>query len=140
MQDSIAKEKKWGKKCLEICAIKGEGGVGRLMANAILNFHFDFLHTSLILSHFRKEGPSVQELQYSTMFHIYRCKYCKAMSPFYCFIDTRSIDNEGYSDVIKKVLSADAHLSALQWLANKAQKVKKVGWKQNIEIRSNIQQ
>ena len=28
-------------------AIKG-GGVGPLMANAILNFHFDFLHTSLI--------------------------------------------------------------------------------------------
>ena len=27
-------------------AIKG-GGVGRLMANAILNFHFDYLHTSL---------------------------------------------------------------------------------------------
>ena len=27
-------------------AIKGGGG-GRLMANAILNFHFDFLHTSL---------------------------------------------------------------------------------------------
>ena len=35
MYDSIAKEKKWGKKCLEICAIKG-GGVGRLMANTIL--------------------------------------------------------------------------------------------------------
>ena len=46
MQDSIAKEKKWGKKCLEICAIKG-GGVGPLMANAILNFHFDYLTTSL---------------------------------------------------------------------------------------------
>ena len=29
-------------------AIKGVGGVGRLMANAILNFHFDFLNTSLI--------------------------------------------------------------------------------------------
>ena len=28
-------------------AIKG-GGVGPLMANAILNFHFDFPHTSLI--------------------------------------------------------------------------------------------
>ena len=28
-------------------AIKG-GGVGSLMANAILNFHFDFLHPSLI--------------------------------------------------------------------------------------------
>ena len=30
-------------------AIKGGGGggVGRLMANAILNFHFDYLHTSL---------------------------------------------------------------------------------------------
>ena len=27
-------------------AIKG-GGAGRLMANAILNFHFDFLHPSL---------------------------------------------------------------------------------------------
>ena len=25
----------------------GGGGVGRLMANAILNFHFDFLHPSL---------------------------------------------------------------------------------------------
>ena len=25
----------------------GEGGVGRLMANAILNFHFDYLHPSL---------------------------------------------------------------------------------------------
>ena len=47
MQDSIAKEKKWGKKCLEICAIKG-GGVGPLMANAILNFHFDYLTTSLM--------------------------------------------------------------------------------------------
>ena len=28
-------------------AIKGEGGVGRLMANAILNFHFDYLNPSL---------------------------------------------------------------------------------------------
>ena len=47
MQDSIAKEKSGVKKCLEICAIKG-GGVRRLMANAILNFHFDFPHPSLI--------------------------------------------------------------------------------------------
>ena len=31
-------------------AIKGGwGGVGRLMANAILNFHFDFLNPSLML-------------------------------------------------------------------------------------------
>ena len=37
------------KKCLEICAIKG-GVVGRLMANAILNFHFDFPGTSLSLT------------------------------------------------------------------------------------------
>ena len=28
-------------------AIKGGGGVGRLMANAILNFHFDYLNPSL---------------------------------------------------------------------------------------------
>ena len=28
-------------------AIKGGGGVGRLMENAILNFHFDYLKPSL---------------------------------------------------------------------------------------------
>ena len=33
-------------------AIKG-GGVGRLMANAILNFHFDFPHPSLITNVFK---------------------------------------------------------------------------------------
>ena len=32
-------KKKWGKKCVEICAIKG-AGVRRLIAIAILNFHF----------------------------------------------------------------------------------------------------
>ena len=47
MYDSIAKEKSGVKKCLEICAIKGGRGVGRLMANAILNFHFDYPHPSL---------------------------------------------------------------------------------------------
>ena len=50
MQDSIAKEKKWGKKMSENFAIKGGGG-GRLMANAILNFHFDFLNPSLMNGH-----------------------------------------------------------------------------------------
>ena len=34
-------------------AIKG-GGVGRLMANAILNFHFDFLNPSLTLNQFNQ--------------------------------------------------------------------------------------
>ena len=33
-------------------AIKGGGGVGPLMANAILNFHFDFPHPSLSQLHF----------------------------------------------------------------------------------------
>ena len=44
---------------MEICAIKG-GGVGRLMANAILNFHFDFPGTSLIgkLTYFVLFPPS----------------------------------------------------------------------------------
>ena len=42
----MQKKKSGVKKCLEILPLKG-GGVGRLMANAILNFHFDFLHTSL---------------------------------------------------------------------------------------------
>ena len=41
----MQKKKSGVKKCLEICAVKG--GVGRLMANAILNFHFDYPHTSL---------------------------------------------------------------------------------------------
>ena len=43
----MQKKKSGVKKCLEICAIKG-GGVGPLMANAILNFHFDYLTTSLM--------------------------------------------------------------------------------------------
>ena len=47
MQDSVAKEKKWGEKMSGNFAIKGGGGVGRLMANAILNFHFDYRHPSL---------------------------------------------------------------------------------------------
>ena len=42
----MQKKKSGVKKCLEICAIKG-GGVGPLMANAIKNFHFDYLNTSL---------------------------------------------------------------------------------------------
>ena len=44
----MQKKKSGVKKCLETCAIKGGGwGVRRLMANAILNFHFDFPHPSL---------------------------------------------------------------------------------------------
>ena len=39
-------------------AIKG-GGVGRLMANAIKNFHFDYLHTSLINSEDSLSGGSI---------------------------------------------------------------------------------
>ena len=40
-KDSIAKENKWGKNCLDICAIyRGQGGFRRLMANAILHLHF----------------------------------------------------------------------------------------------------
>ena len=44
----MQKKKSGVKKCLEICAVKG-GGAGPLMANAILNFHFDYLTTSLTL-------------------------------------------------------------------------------------------
>ena len=44
----MQKKKSGVKKCLEICAIKGGGGGGGpLMANAILNFHFDYLNPSL---------------------------------------------------------------------------------------------
>ena len=43
----MQKKKSGVKKCLEILPLKGWGGVGPLMANAILNFHFDFLHPSL---------------------------------------------------------------------------------------------
>ena len=35
-------KKKWGKKCLEVSVIEGGGGgVGRLMANVVLNSQFD---------------------------------------------------------------------------------------------------
>ena len=46
----MQKKKSGVKKCLEICVIKrGVGGVGRLMANIILNFHFDYWNPSLML-------------------------------------------------------------------------------------------
>ena len=35
------KERCGVKKCLEICAVGGGGGVGRLMANVVLNFQFN---------------------------------------------------------------------------------------------------
>ena len=44
----LQKKKSGVKKCLEILPLRGEGGVGPLMANAILNFHFDFLNPSLM--------------------------------------------------------------------------------------------
>ena len=40
MQDSIAKEKKWGKKCLEIMTIKGGGGVPTPYGKNYLKFPF----------------------------------------------------------------------------------------------------
>jgi len=43
----LQKKKSGVKKCLEILPLRGGGGVGPLMANAIKNFHFDFLTTSL---------------------------------------------------------------------------------------------
>ena len=43
----MQKKKSGVKKCLEILPLRGGGG-GRQMANAILNFHFDFLNPSLI--------------------------------------------------------------------------------------------
>ena len=42
----MQKKKSGVKKCLEILPLRGGGG-GRLMANAILNFHFDYLNPSL---------------------------------------------------------------------------------------------
>ena len=42
----MQKKKSGVKKCLEILPLRG-GEVGPLMANAILNFHFDFLTPSL---------------------------------------------------------------------------------------------
>ena len=47
----MQKKKSGVKKCLEILPLRG-GGVRPLMANAILNFHFDFLHPSLTCHYF----------------------------------------------------------------------------------------
>ena len=55
----MQKKKSGVKKCLEICAIKGGGGGGRLMANAILNFHFDYLNTSLTFQDFTRPSRIV---------------------------------------------------------------------------------
>ena len=44
---AIAKEKVGQKNVWKFVPLRG-GGVGRLMANAILNFHFDYLNPSLI--------------------------------------------------------------------------------------------
>ena len=61
----MQKKKNGVKKCLEISAIKGGGGGGPQMANAIKNFHFDYLTPSLthtinslhdLLSLLSKEG------------------------------------------------------------------------------------
>ena len=52
------KRKKWGKKCLEIMTIKGGGGVWRLMEKTILNFHFDYLHPSLIITLFSENSTT----------------------------------------------------------------------------------
>ena len=49
----LQKKKSGVKKCLEICAIKG--GVGRLMANTILNFHFDYPLPSLMMNLIQEE-------------------------------------------------------------------------------------
>ena len=43
----MQKKKSGVKNVWKFVPLRGWGGVGRLMANAILNFHFDFLHTSL---------------------------------------------------------------------------------------------
>ena len=60
-QDSIAKEKKWGKKCLEIMTIKGgEEGSTPIEKKNILNFHFDYLNPSLR----KKEYPGLAQLQF----------------------------------------------------------------------------
>ena len=46
-------------------AIKGGGGggVGRLMANAILNFHFDYLNPSLTGEEWNQPTDSVNVVQ-----------------------------------------------------------------------------
>ena len=46
----VGKKKSEVKKCLEIMTIRGGGGARRLMEKTILNFHFDYLTTSLKLS------------------------------------------------------------------------------------------
>ena len=49
----MQKKKSGVKKCLEILPLRGGGG--RLMGNAILNFHFDYLNPSLIEINFQEQ-------------------------------------------------------------------------------------
>ena len=52
-------------------AIKGGGGVGPLMANAILNFHFDFLNPSLIKRFKQNSGT----MHHEACFHVKEVVY-----------------------------------------------------------------
>ena len=52
-------------------AIKGGGGGGRLMANAILNFHFDYLNPSLSYFPwpFLDKTQTINLIIYSSLLH-----------------------------------------------------------------------
>ena len=65
----MQKKKSGVKKCLEILPLRGGGG-GPLMANAILNFHFDFLNPSLIFIAFRNDTSKTKICD-----HAFRPKY-----------------------------------------------------------------
>ena len=52
----------WPKtKLSSVQSTGGGGGVGRLMENTILNFHFDYLNPSLIVTKERESGAKVQK-------------------------------------------------------------------------------
>ena len=50
--------------------IKGGGGVGRLMEKTILNFHFDYLHPSLICSEDKTTHAPSQFFATNSTFHL----------------------------------------------------------------------
>ena len=71
------KEKKWGKKMSGNLCHQGGGGGRRLMAKTILNFHFDYLTTSL--TNLVQQLTLEEEMNVSNSIHISYIVSCGAV-------------------------------------------------------------
>ena len=74
-------------------AIKGGGGVGLLMANAILNFHFDYWHPSLT------HGPRMDVICYSEVCIFFCSGLVATLSRLVRVLSQYYIDRHCFTDI-----------------------------------------